>query len=229
MKTLKTILIALLLLGLAACGTGGSTEETQEPAAPTLDPQAMDAAVQATVSAELTRIALENPSPTPAPTQTSAPTEPAVPTETPAPSPTTSPLALDDHALFLADVTIPDGTEIIAGEPFTKIWRLQNIGLNAWTTEYAYVFVNGDQMDGFPAFLEVEVPPGGTLEISVPMIAPEEAGIYEGFWMLSNADGDIFGIGEEANQAFLVSIVVIEPTPEPTATPTTAPSPTATP
>jgi len=235
MKTLKFALTAVLLAAaLAACATGSSGVETTVPQQdPTLDQAQMDSAVQATVAAELTRLADENPSSTPvsvAPTFTPVPPTPTnapLPSDTPEPTPTTSELALDDQALFLADVTIPDGSEIIAGEAFTKTWRLQNIGLNAWTTDYGFVFVNGELMEGFPIFLPEEVPPGGSIEISIPMIAPFTGGVYEGFWMLANPDGAVFGAGDEANLAFLVSIVVIEPTAEPTETST--PEPTATP
>jgi hypothetical protein len=58
------------------------------------------------------------------------------------------------------------------------------------------------------------------------MIAPLTGGTYEGYWMLANADGLVFGIGDEGNQAVLVSIVAIEPTAVPTNTPTATPTPT---
>ena len=223
---------AFLLLSLTACSPAADEEPSPQPE-PTLDQAALDAAVEATVSAELTRIAIENPSATPVeiqPTATPDASEPAAsPTQTSQPSPTISATALDDQALFLADVTIPDGTEIVGGEPFTKTWRFQNIGLNTWTEDYSFVFVNGELMDGFPIFLEEEVSPGETVDISITMIAPLEGGTYEGFWMFANEDGEIFGTGELANQAVVVSIVVIEPTPVPSATPTSAPSPTPTP
>lgn len=219
-------LAAILALGLAACNPAGQDNAAgTSPPEPTLDQTEVSAAVQATVSAEMTRLAGENPTSTPvveAPTFTAAPptsTEAPPPTDTAEPSPTISELALDDQALFVVDVSIPDGSEIVAGEAFTKTWRIQNIGLNTWTTDYGFVFVNGELMEGFPIFLPEEVPPGGSIDISIPMVAPFTAGVYEGFWMLANPDGQVFGGGEEANLAFLVSIVVIEPTPEPTAAP----------
>jgi len=223
---IKAYIPVLLILLLVSCSPGVTPEATDAPAdAPTMDVQVLNTAVAATVSAELTRIAVENPSPTPAPaTDTPEPTA----TETLPPSPTISPLALDDHALFVADITIPDGAQVIGGEPFTKTWRLQNIGLNTWTTDYSFVFVAGELMDGFPFFLEEEVPSGGTVDISITMIAPLTGGTYEGFWMLSDEEGNVFGIGENGNQAVLVSIVAIEPTPIPSSTPTATPAPTAT-
>jgi hypothetical protein len=231
-KKFLVVSCAALLILLAACGQAGTATETasptEPPAAPTLDQAALDAAVAATVAAELTRIAVENPSPTPAPTNTPEPTDP--PTAVPSPTATVGAEALENHALFLADVTIPDGTQIVADTPFTKTWRLQNIGFNTWTTDFTVVFVNGDRMEGAPINLPVGVPPGGTVDITIAMVAPSEAGAYEGYWMLADADGNVFGLGEAADQAFLVSIVVLPaPTATPTLAPTETPAPTATP
>jgi hypothetical protein len=231
-KKLLVVSCAALLILLAACGQAGTATETASPtepaAAPTLDQAALDAAVAATVAAELTRIAVENPSPTPAPTNTPQPTDP--PTAVPSPTATVGAEALENHALFLADVTIPDGTQIAADTPFTKTWRLQNIGFNTWTTDFTVVFVNGDRMEGEPINLPAGVPPGGTVDITITMVAPSEAGTYEGYWMLADADGKVFGLGEAADQAFLVSIVVLPaPTATPTLAPTETPAPTATP
>ncbi len=229
MKTLKRTIFSLVILTiLAACGGSPSGTDTPTQPAPTLNPTEMNAAVEATVSAELTRIALENP-PTEAPptiTPTPEPTQP--PTNVPSPSPTISDLALDDQAFFVEDVTIPDGSEIVGGTEFVKTWRLLNNGLNTWTVEYTFVFVNGDRMEGFPITLDREVVPGSTIDISIPMIAPLEGGVYEGFWMLANEDNVVFGVGEDGKQAVVVSIIVIEPTVTPTATPTRAPSATPT-
>ena len=47
---------------------------------------------------------------------------------------------------FVKDVTIPDGTQLSAGEVFTKTWRLQNRGTCTWTPDYMLVYTSGDQM-----------------------------------------------------------------------------------
>jgi hypothetical protein len=229
MTTNKFLAIfVILLLALSACSSNTATETSEEPSVEvaTLDPEEVASAVAATVSAELTRIAIENPSPTPPaePSETLEPTE--EPTLAASPTATSDPLALENHALFITDVTIPDGTEIVAGTSFTKTWRLQNIGQNTWTTDYSVVFVNGDRMEGQPINFSADVPPGGNVDVTIQMIAPDEAGTYTGFWMLSDADDAIFGIGQFADQAFLVTIEVIEPTPTPTSTATSAPTAT---
>jgi hypothetical protein len=143
------------------------------------------------------------------------PQPPALPTPTPTQAPVTpTPRpGLCDAASFVADVTIPDGTTLAPKTDFTKTWRLRNVGTCTWTTDYDLVFVSGDQM-GAPASVPVTkfVKPGETLEISVRMSAPAKLGRYSGSWQLRNANGKIFGIGEQADGSFWVRVRVHEPT-----------------
>ena len=44
------------------------------------------------------------------------------------------------------DVTIPDDSIIVAGEGFTKTWRLQNGGACSWTRDYQLIWVSGERM-----------------------------------------------------------------------------------
>ncbi|NJN43394.1 MAG: hypothetical protein HC806_00720 [Anaerolineae bacterium] len=146
-----------------------------------------------------------------------------------APPPSEGTLA--NHARFIEDVSIPDGTLIVAGESFTKTWRIQNIGSETWVPGYFFVFINGDRMEGQALTLTQETAPGATIDLSVPMIAPDEPGTYFGYWMFQTpdteegVDGPIFGIGANASQALFVQINVVlgTPTPTPTLTPTNTP------
>ena len=55
----------------------------------------------------------------------------ATPPPTPTPgtvTPTPIPPASCDRAQFIADVTVPDGTNFVPGATFTKTWRLRNVG-----------------------------------------------------------------------------------------------------
>ena len=74
------------------------------------------------------------------------------------------------------------------------------------------------------------------------MVAPQTPGSHQGNWKLSNASGQLFGIGPNGDAPFWVRINVLEPptatptpvntsTPAPThtPTPTTTPTPTPTP
>ncbi|MCJ7583876.1 MAG: NBR1-Ig-like domain-containing protein, partial [Anaerolineales bacterium] len=114
-----------------------------------------------------------------------------------------------DWAQFVADITVPDGTNFAPGAAFTKTWRLKNIGTCTWTTSYALVFVSGSQM-GAPSVvnLPTSVAPGGTVDVSANMTAPAVNGHYRGYWQLRNASGVLFGIGTSANSSFWVDINV---------------------
>jgi hypothetical protein len=95
------------------------------------------------------------------------------------------------------------------GATFTKTWRLKNIGTCTWTKSYSLVFDSSEKMGApdsvpFPA----DVPPGGSVDLTVTMTAPSTAGHYRGYWRLKNASGVLFGIGYNANRTFWVEINV---------------------
>ena len=114
-----------------------------------------------------------------------------------------------DWAKFIADVTVPDGTFYSPGATFTKTWRLKNIGNCTWTTSYALVFDSGEKM-GAPSEVNFpsNVPPGATVDLTLNMTAPSNAGHYRSYWKLRNANKIIFGIGSTANGAFWAEINV---------------------
>ena len=140
----------------------------------------------------------------PAPTATTAP---------PTPKPTATPIPIPcNQAQFLADVSIPDDTILTPGEEFTKVWRLKNIGSCTWDEDYSLVFVSGDRMQASRSVpLEDRVRPGEKIDVFVDFVAPSQAGRYRSLWMLSNASGKNFGIGDEADQAFWAQIRVAAP------------------
>jgi hypothetical protein len=61
--------------------------------------------------------------------------------------------------------------------------------------------------------LPADIPPGGTVDISINMVAPSIPGFYRGYWMFRNANGALFGVGPQANQAWWLDIEVFDPTP----------------
>ena len=128
---------------------------------------------------------------------------PGTPTSTPIPAPTC------DRALFLADVTVPDGTIYAPGTAFTKTWRLKNIGTCTWTTNFSMVFDTGEQMGG-PSSVPMPktVVPGDNVDISVNLTAPSTAGSYRGYWKFQDANGARFGIGAAGTQDWWVDIKV---------------------
>jgi hypothetical protein len=121
------------------------------------------------------------------------------------------------------DLSIPDDTPLLPGQPFTKVWRLQNVGGCTWTRDYTVALFSGEGM-GAQAILPLpgDTPPGQTVEISVDMIAPQLPGKYQGNWKLRNPSNDWFGIGPNGSAPFWVRIVVEQP--HPTAIPTVLPT-----
>ncbi len=137
--------------------------------------------------------------PTPTPTATGTP---PTPTATPIPS-------ACDRATFIADISIPDGTTFTGGTPFTKTWRLKNVGTCTWTTSYALVFFSGDAMSAIPViYLPASVAPGQMINLSAAMTAPNASGHYRGYWKLRNASNVKFGIGPYGADPFWVDINV---------------------
>ena len=206
---------------------------------PTLDVTQAYETVQARLTqaiAQTPKITQTNP-PASTPTQTSAPTQPTVAVQTPTTAATRPPTDLCDQALpgNPIDVTIPDDTEMLPGEEFTKTWRLQNAGTCAWTGDYSLVWFSGEQFDA-PASVRLDgtVDPGETVDLSVDMKAPDTPGNYISYWKLKNASGVLFGIGPSGGSAFWVKINVvaqatttITPTLPMTATATISPTPDA--
>jgi hypothetical protein len=114
------------------------------------------------------------------------------------------------QAQFVADVTVPDGTQYASNTTFTKTWRLRNIGTCAWSTsDVSMVFDSGAQL-GAPNSVPLPsaVAVGSTVDISVNMTAPNAAGHYIGYWKFKTSQGTIFGIGINANKAWWVEINV---------------------
>ncbi|HEY70601.1 MAG TPA: hypothetical protein G4O08_08465 [Anaerolineae bacterium] len=153
---------------------------------------------------------------TPSPTDTETlPT--ASPTWTPpmrTPTPTEDPQACTDLVTYGSDidVSIPDGTEILPGASFEKIWRISNGGTCTWTTAYKLVFNHGDQMDGpsiqaLPGIVE----PNASVDLTIQLTSPSTPGTYQGFWKLRNDEG-VYVKGPTGNDLRLwVEIVVPEP------------------
>lgn len=160
---------------------------------------------------------------------TSTPTTEASVTPTSSTS-TVTPVPGDDcnqaAAATPIDITIEDDTKMAAGETFTKIWRVVNVGTCTWTTEYDVVFFSGELMGASPSQpLTAAVAPNQSVDLSVDMVAPLTSGTYQGNWKLRDAGGALFGIGPGSESPFWVRIVVVSET-EGTSTPT--PTPTST-
>lgn len=106
--------------------------------------------------------------------------------------PTNPPGCVND-AVFVDDVTIPDGTLVEAGETVTKTWRLRNTGTCIWTADYGLRFVEGDAFEQLAATIADITPPDSESDVSVTLRAPADPATYKGTWQLSTPDAATFG------------------------------------
>ncbi len=146
----------------------------------------------------------------------------AGPTSKPTATLTKPPSGCTNEAGFVADVTIPDDTSLQPGTTFKKTWRLKNIGTCTWNANYKLVYIDGDPMGvtGAIKLTSANIPPNGTLDVSVTLKAPLDPGTYQGYFKIRAQDGTIFGIEPSGVNAFWVLINVINPEPD---TPTNTP------
>jgi len=149
-------------------------------------------------------------------TSTLPPTKKALTLPTPVPptaSPTADPLtpsatpSCRDSALFVEDVTYPDGTRVSPGETFTKTWKMKNVGTCPWK-DYTIAFVSGDRMDSPDTAVVPETASGSNANISIELVAPTDDGAYQGNYELRNTDGKVISTGTEPT--FWVKVTVGE-------------------
>jgi hypothetical protein len=195
MKLKLTISVMLITLLMAACGSA-NTPEGQEP---TPDVAVIRTSAAGTVISQFTLTAAAF-TPTPSlPTETSAsPTFGATGTATTQPlaqvtNAQGTTVALCDSLAFVADVTIPDDTNMAPGQDFVKTWRVKNTGSCPWGEGYELVYADyANDMDGQPQPLTEVVQPGQEVEISVQFTAPSEIGNYLSAWQMENPAGVTF-------------------------------------
>lgn len=93
-----------------------------------------------------------------------------------------------------------------------KVWRVQNSGDCTWTTDYRLVFSQGEVMSTGETFpFPGSVPPGATVDLRFPLVAPLKPGEYSGYWMLQAPNGEPFGVGPQGNEPLVAQIVVRDP------------------
>jgi hypothetical protein len=198
----RVITLITLASLLYACGP-------TVPIEPTIDVNAIHTFAAETVIAEFTQTAAAIP-PTAAATATQAasltpeasvqPTDTAAPTNNPFEA-TPTDITCDD-AIWVSDVTVPDGTQMTPGQDFVKTWKIKNTGSCTWGTGYTLIHGYDEKLDGIAEPLTTAVAPGEEVEVSVRFKASTNAGEHRSYWRMQNASGSAFG------EFFYVSIVV---------------------
>jgi len=149
----------------------------------------------------------------------------------PPPTPAPTPDECVNGAEVVRDLNLPtddlqDLPDLDPGERFQKGWRLRNTGTCTWDSAYFAAYVRGNtpaaQMGGQPTRIVGEVRTGQTYDLWVNLQAPDQPGVYVGYWQMHNDARTAFG------ETFVVGVEVPGPTPVPTATLTATAVPTAT-
>lgn len=223
----RQVLVSMLTaaLFLASCGGGATPAPTVDPNA--ISTAAVETVMaQLSIQFTQTALAAPSPTSAPTDTPVSLPTF-ALPTAgaspttgagvlptvsfntTPLPGVTqlatvappvgaTAPLGdACNNSIYIADITIPDGTVLKPGEDFKKIWQFRNTGSCTWDEGYALVFIGGDTAID-PVNYEIKdkkdfIGPGEDAEFDIPLTAPLTVGSYQGTWRMRNDQGVFFG------------------------------------
>jgi hypothetical protein len=194
MKARLPIFIFAAALILAACAPA-------TPIVPTPDVLAVRTSAAYTVVAEFTLTAAAF-TPTPLPPTPTFTLEPPTSTATevfttdPTQAALGTPASLCDNYAYVADITIPDGTVMVAGQDFVKTWAIRNTGDCTWGDGYGLIYSYGEKMSGEPVPLGAVVPPGGEINVSINFKAPDRIGEYVSSWQMVNPRGISFGTKE---------------------------------
>jgi uncharacterized protein YkwD len=197
------VVTTIITLGLSAC-TGGAPTETAA-AVPATDTPA------ATASAAITEPpAAAEASTTPSIESSATQTSATLPTMTPTlgtPFPT-NPADCTNSASFVADITIPDNTNVAGGTKFTKIWRIANNGTCVWNPTYTVTHYSDESLaapDSVPLPITY---PGQTADISIDLTAPNSTGTHRGNYVIKNPAGLIMSIGDDSRLWVIINVTV---------------------
>ena len=206
------IVTALLALVLSACNGQAATETA--PVTATEGPVATTV-ISITEAPPGTETTL--PSPDISATATSATpltATPTVGTLQPANAPDCT-----NSASFVADVTIPDNTNVAGGTTFTKTWRVSNTGTCIWGPGYTLTHYSDERLGAPDSVPLVITYPGQTADISVDLTAPNSNGNHRGNFVIENPAGLIMKVGDDSRLWVIINVTVTT-TITPTATAT---------
>jgi hypothetical protein len=208
------MVLILVMVGISACG-GATATGTPVPTSTPVDIPAIFTEAAQTVIFQLTQQA---PTITPTPLFTNTPTLPPATPMTPSPT-----VQKCEDAAFVSDVTIPDGTQMVVNQHFTKTWRVMNTGTCTWLTSFYLGFSYGESMGGVTKVsLASAVAAGQTVDLSANLIVPNKTGKLTGVWAIFDNTGVNFG------KVLTVVINVGVPSATPTGGATATPGLTAT-
>jgi hypothetical protein len=126
----------------------------------------------------------------PAPPPVETATQP--PTTIEATQSSTKPACLD-NLTWVSDVTIPDGTGVIAKSTLDKRWEVKNAGNCNWDDHYRLRLIAGPAMNAPQEQALFPARSGNKAVLQIVFQAPADAGKYRSAWQAYNPDGQPFG------------------------------------
>jgi uncharacterized protein YkwD len=109
-------------------------------------------------------------------------------------------------ASFVADVTIPDNSNVTGGTLFTKTWRVRNTGTCTWGSGYTLAHYSDEQMDA-PEAVPLDVAqPGQELDISLELRAANSVGTHRGNFVIKNPAGLIMQIDNDSRLWVIINV-----------------------
>ncbi|MBK8986362.1 MAG: C39 family peptidase [Chloroflexi bacterium] len=97
---------------------------------------------------------------------------------------------------FVADQTIPDFEQLVAGTDFDKQWRVRNTGTRHWGDGFHLAYIEGSlaMARNNPSHVIPAAKLGEEVVITVPMTAPQgTSGQVYSMWRLKDDRGNFFG------------------------------------
>lgn len=123
------------------------------------------------------------------------------------------------RARYIADLDATlDGSVLLPGTSFTKIWQMVNTGTTAWGEGYQFVLVDGPSLGAQHRLPAPPCLPGQTTAVTVAFVTPPNPGEYTSTWSLVDPQGNLFG------PPVWTRIVVAEGEAAPAAVPAAAPA-----
>ncbi|WP_433128318.1 NBR1-Ig-like domain-containing protein [Micromonospora sp. CA-240977] len=116
-------------------------------------------------------------------------------TASPTATPFSDALIAGDSSKFVADATIPDGTQVPVNATFVKVWTLANVGKVDWHNRFLARTNPTADADGcrMPDRVPIgDTPPGEKVNISVQVTAPNRPGKCWVSWKMVDEYGKEF-------------------------------------
>lgn len=107
-----------------------------------------------------------------------------------------------DSLIFISDITIPDGTIVVAGSTLDKQWEMENNGTCNWNEEYSIRLISGPDLGADAEQSLAPARSGSRTTMRIVFTAPDQPGSYRSIWQAYNPEEEPFG------DTFFIDLVV---------------------